>query len=99
MNIHFDWRVALHRDDQEALRHMGQALHKETAAAAKPERDRQHRDDGPVLEEKVVLTHLETDSETDFELDAGGDPVKGIGIAVIAGAAIWIALATAFVLL
>jgi hypothetical protein len=77
---------------------MRHVLHKETTAAAKPERERQRRDDGPVLEAEAVLAHLEADRETDSKLAAGGDPIKGIAIAAIAGVAIWISLAAALVL-
>ena len=77
---------------------MRQVLHKETTAATKPERGQERRDDRPALENEAVLATLETNPWTGLDCDAGGDPFKGIAVAVIAGSAVWIALAAAIVL-
>ena len=77
---------------------MRQVHHKETTATTKPDRERERRDDAPILDGKAVLEHLEASCETDSGLDDGGDPIKGLAIGVIVGAAIWIALAAILLL-
>ena len=77
---------------------MRQVRRNEAAAPRKPERRREHRDDVAVLEDEAVLEVLEAARETDAKPENGGDPIKGVGIAVIAGAAIWASLAAALVL-
>ena len=74
---------------------MPQTLRTEKTLASKPQTKREYRDDGSVLDDEAVLQHL----ETDFEPGAGGDPIKGIAIATLIGAATWIALAAALTLL
>ena len=77
---------------------MRQVRRKEATAPRKPERERTRRDDVPVLENEAVLDVLEAGRELTTKLEDGGYPIKGVGIAVIAGAAIWASLAAALVL-
>ena len=77
---------------------MRQVHRKETTAATEPEHERERRDDAPILGDEAVLEHLEASCETDIGLDDGGDPIKGLAIGVIVGAAIWIALAAILLL-
>ncbi len=72
---------------------MQQPLRNETTTAIEPQSRREHRDDGPVLDDEAALAHL----EADVGLDYGGDPVKGIGIGVLLGAAVWTGLAAVLV--
>lgn len=77
---------------------MRQVRRKEATAARKPERERERRDDVPVLEDDAVLEVLEAAREINARQEHGGDPIKGVGIAVIVGAAVWASLAAALVL-
>lgn len=72
---------------------MQQTLRNETTTAIEPQSKREHCEDGPVLDDEAALAHL----ETDIELDPGGDPVKGIAIGLLIGAAMWTALAVVLV--
>ena len=58
------------------------------AAPGRPSR-RTDCDDGPVLDDEAVLAHL----EADFIPEAGGDPIVGVAVAVLAGAIVWLVLA------
>ena len=74
------------------MRHALKSETKETVAPRTRRRD--DPDDAPVLSNEAVLAHL----EADFEFDPDGDPIKGIAIALVIGAAFWIVLAAALVI-